>query len=177
MPLFAGGGGLSLGLEQAGYRVALAVDSDTQSQRTHAHNFGGLTLGADLGDPSKVAEIVGLLKQVDLSLLAGGPPCQPFSRAGRSKIRSLVASGSRPEQDDRRQLWQNFLRIALEVRPTAVLLENVPDMALGDEVSVVRQLVSSLEEAGYDTHVRLVDACSRDVGEGPAHRLPGPQKS
>lgn len=165
--LFAGGGGLSLGLERAGYRVALSADSDPVARETHAHNFGGLTLGTDLGVPGNVDEIISLLGRVKLGLLAGGPPCQPFSRAGRSKIRSLVAAGSRPEQDERRELWRSFLRIALEVRPDAVLLENVPDMALGDETSVVRYLAASLEEAGYDTHVRLVDAWRHGV---PQHR-------
>lgn len=165
--LFAGGGGLSLGLEKAGYRVGLAVDHDRRAVETHAHNFRGLALQRDLADPEQVQTLVTLLKETPIGLVAGGPPCQPFSRAGRSKIRSLVRKGVRGAVDERRTLWQAFLHIALEVRPAAVLLENVPDMALADDMVVVRRIVSELEQAGYDTHVRLVEASRHGV---PQHR-------
>ena len=49
--LFSGAGGLSYGLEAAGYRVALAVDFDDWALETHAHNFEGVALQLDLGDP------------------------------------------------------------------------------------------------------------------------------
>src|SRR5829696_5841557 len=50
--LFAGGGGLSLGLESAGFRVAFAADHDTWSAQTHAANFQGLSAQLDLADPA-----------------------------------------------------------------------------------------------------------------------------
>src|SRR2546423_1524160 len=53
--LFSGAGGLSLGLEAAGYRVVLGVDSDREATETHRHHFGGLTLDWDLGNPERVA--------------------------------------------------------------------------------------------------------------------------
>ena len=53
--LFSGAGGLSLGLEAAGYRVVLAVDRDREATETHRHHFGGLTLDWDLGNPERVA--------------------------------------------------------------------------------------------------------------------------
>lgn len=165
--LFAGGGGLSLGLERAGYRVGLAVDHEPRAVETHAHNFRGLALQRDLSDPDQVRALIALLKDTPIALVAGGPPCQPFSRAGRSKIRSLVRDGVREAVDERGSLWRSFLQIALEVRPEAVLLENVPDMALGDELVVVRRIVAELEDVGYDTHVRLVDAWRHGV---PQHR-------
>lgn len=165
--LFAGGGGLSLGLERAGYRVGLAVDHEPRAVETHAHNFRGLALQRDLSDPEQVQALITLLQDTPIALVAGGPPCQPFSRAGRSKIRSLVRDGVRNAVDERGSLWRAFLRIALAVRPDAVLLENVPDMALGDELVVVRCIVAELEAAGYDTHVQLVDAWRHGV---PQHR-------
>ena len=54
--LFSGAGGLSLGLEAAGYRVVLAVDRDPEAVETHRHHFGGLALDWNLGDPDHVAE-------------------------------------------------------------------------------------------------------------------------
>lgn len=52
--LFSGAGGLSLGLEAAGYRVVLGVDRDREAAETHRHHFGGLTLDWDLGQPDRV---------------------------------------------------------------------------------------------------------------------------
>lgn len=163
--LFSGAGGLSLGLEEAGWTVAVSVDNDEKAVQTHSHNFPGLALDCDLSDPSQRQGLVELLAKTEIDLLAGGPPCQPFSRAGRSKIRSLVAAGHREEHDQRRELWQAFLDVALAVRPRAVLMENVPDMALGDDFAVVRTMVDALERVGYYTEFRLVDAWRYGVAQ------------
>ncbi|MCC3311470.1 DNA cytosine methyltransferase [Nocardia africana] len=165
--LFSGAGGLSLGLEEAGWTVAVSVDNNDKALQTHRHNFPGLALARDLGDETQRRELVSLLSRTTIDLVAGGPPCQPFSRAGRSKIRSLVVAGHREEHDHRRELWQAFLDIALAVRPRAVLMENVPDMALGDDFAVVRTMADELERAGYYTDLRLVDAWRYGV---PQHR-------
>src|SRR6266508_6455055 len=165
--LFSGGGGLSLGLEQAGFRVILAVDYDARSVETHQHNFPGLSLSLDLADPENLDSVIALLSGLDVAVVAGGPPCQPFSRAGRSKIRSLVASGQRSEADGRRELWQAFLRTGEEVRPAAALMENVPDMALGDDLGVVRTMAAHLEALDYEPSFALVDAWRHSV---PQHR-------
>jgi DNA (cytosine-5)-methyltransferase 1 len=156
--LFSGAGGLSLGIEQAGWTVAAAVDSDPRALETHRANFSGLTLQLDLGDEEERERLVGLLRLADIDLIAGGPPCQPFSRAGRSKIKSLVDAGVRDQVDLRRELWRSYLETVLRVRPRAVLMENVPDMALADDFRVVRHMVDRLERAGYHTRVNLVDA-------------------
>jgi len=165
--LFSGAGGLSLGLEDAGWTVAVAVDFDQRAIETHQANFPGLALKLDLGDPAQRDHLKGLLKDVKIDLVAGGPPCQPFSRAGRSKIRSLVLEGSRDEVDLRKELWRAYIDVVLAVRPRVVLMENVPDMALGDGFSAVREIVELLERADYHTEVRLVDAWKYGV---PQHR-------
>lgn len=165
--LFCGAGGLSLGLEEAGYRIALAIDTDEWSLETHAHNFEGLALNLDLARSDVRGAVVRLLDGVKIDLIAGGPPCQPYSRAGRSKIRSLVENGSREALDHRRELWQAFLDIVEQVRPRAVLMENVPDMALGDDAIVLRHMIARLEAAGYETDARLLDTWLHGV---PQHR-------
>lgn len=165
--LFSGAGGLSLGLHEAGWTVAVAVDDEPKALQTHRHNFPGLALAHDLADPDERRVFLDLVTQTDIDLVAGGPPCQPFSRAGRSKIRSLVEAGHRPAHDHRRELWRSYLEIALAIRPRAVLMENVPDMALGDDFFVVRTMVEELESAGYHTQLRLIDARRHGV---PQHR-------
>ena len=83
--LFSGAGGLSLGLEAAGYRVVLGVDRDPEAAETHRHHFGGLTVNWDLEDPERIARVAQLIRDAQVELLAGGPPCQPFSRAGQKQ--------------------------------------------------------------------------------------------
>lgn len=165
--LFAGAGGLSLGIEHAGWVIAASVDHDVRAVETHRACFPGLALDADLSSAEARTRVVGILRETTIDLIAGGPPCQPFSRAGRSKIRSLVKEGARSPDDDRKELWRAFLDIVLQVRPRAVLMENVPDMALGDDFLVVRTIVDELESTGYQTQVRLVDAWKYGV---PQHR-------
>ena len=161
--LFSGAGGLSLGLEKAGVQVILAVDKDEHSLATHRANFPGLALAADLSSPRGVDEVVELLNGVDVDVLAGGPPCQPFSLAGQPKLRSLVAQGIRPDEDERRDLWAAMLAIAERVQPKAVLMENVPGMALGDESAIVRTMAARLEDIGYFVDYRIVNASGYGV--------------
>lgn len=156
--LFCGAGGMSLGLQDAGYQVIVGVDHDEAALETYRGYFPGLALRRDLADPDEVWEVAELLRKAKIDLIAGGPPCQPFSRAGRSKIRSLVAEGLREHHDRRRDLWQAFLDITAVVKPGQVLLENVPEMALGDDLVVLRTMVDELEELGYRVYTRLIDA-------------------
>ncbi len=165
--LFCGAGGLSQGLEEAGYVVALSVDTDRSALKTHQHNLPGVALLKDLANPDHVDAVVRILEGLDIDLIAGGPPCQPFSRAGRSKIRSLVNQGLRESQDRRAELWRSFLEIVERVKPRAVLMENVPDMALGDDLLTVRLISKRLSETGYFTETRLLDAWRYGV---PQHR-------
>ncbi len=161
--LFCGAGGLSMGLAHAGYEVVLGVDSDPMALETYAGLHSGLALCRDLGDPKSVEEVAELISGLNVELIAGGPPCQPFSKAGASKIRSLVQSGTRSEHDDRRELWKAFLEIVLRVQPSAVLLENVPDMAIASDTTIVRTMVSEFEAEGYAVHTVLLHAYEHGV--------------
>jgi DNA (cytosine-5)-methyltransferase 1 len=155
--LFSGGGGLSLGLETAGYRVVLAADNDPEAVETHRHHFGGLALACDLGDGEHVAMIARLVSDAGVELLAGGPPCQPFSKAGRSKIRHRVRYGLRDPVDERKDLWRSFVEVVRLALPSAVVMENVPDMVLDKEMFILRTMVHDLETLGYAVEERVVD--------------------
>ncbi len=165
--LFSGCGGLSVGLEQAGFAVILSVDTDQWALETHRHNLPGAAIDLDLSDPARVEVLLRLLDGLPIDLVAGGPPCQPFSRAGRSKLRDLVRDGMRSSKDDRTELWQAFISIVERLRPAAIMLENVPDMAIGDEVAIARAMTHRLEKVGYDVQMRLVDSWRLGV---PQHR-------
>ena len=64
-----------------------------------------------------------LLDGLSIDLVAGGPPCQPFSRAGRSKLRNLVRDGVRAAKDERTELWQTFISIVERIRPAAACVK------------------------------------------------------
>jgi DNA (cytosine-5)-methyltransferase 1 len=165
--LFSGAGGLSLGLRDAGFSVLLGADWDAHSVQTHEANVGGLGYVGDLSDP---AELIGYLDGwdiTDVDLVAGGPPCQPFSRAGRSMIRNLVASGSRSAKDPRAELWQGFMVVVEHLRPRAVLVENVPDLPSWDDGSVLMGFYESLKDLGYTVDARVLDGFQYGV---PQHR-------
>ena len=145
----------------------LSVDSDEWALESHAHNFPALTLGLDLAMKESRDEVVDLLDGIEVDLMAAGPPCQPFSRAGRSKIRSLVDLGLRDSVDMRKELWRAFLDVVERARPRAVLMENVPDMALADDTIVLRAMIDRLENAGYAVDARIVESWVYGV---PQHR-------
>lgn len=155
--LFSGAGGMSLGLEHAGMKVVFGADFDQDALQTHAHHFAGMSVGWDLGDPGLVEEVGQILRAVNIDVLAGGPPCQPFSKAGRSGMRYLVQHGLREPHDKRRDLWQSYLEIVRLAKPKAVIMENVPDMALDREMFILRSIVRRLEDWGYSVQERVVD--------------------
>lgn len=155
--LFCGAGGLSLGLSNAGFDVILAVDHDEEALQTHRAHHPGLSVNWDLGDEDVVERVAQLVIDCDVTVVAGGPPCQPFSRAGRSMMRELVRSGRRPAHDHRRDMWESFLGVIEQAQPPAVIMENVPDMALDRGMVILRAMIERLENLGYSVEERVVE--------------------
>lgn len=161
--VFAGCGGLSLGLMQAGLVGKFAVEYD---------NFAFATLKANLlskaspfqyswprwlpKEPLSIAsmlceyvqEVAALSGSVDV--LVGGPPCQGFSMAGR-----------RQHDDPRNQLFAQYLRLVEVVKPKIVLIENVRgftmDFAVGENVTNYAGALKSVLSDGYKVYERLLD--------------------
>lgn len=165
--LFSGAGGISLGLEEAGYEVVLGVDHYTEAVKTHAHHFAGMSVDWDLSTEDSIIEVAELMKDCGIEILAGGPPCQPFSKAGRNGIRKLVEEGRREPGDQRRELWRSYIEIVDRARPQAIIMENVPDMALDAEMFIFRSLVEELEQLGYSVYAKVIETWRYGV---PQHR-------
>jgi len=165
--LFCGAGGLSLGLHDAGFSVLVGADADAASVETHSANLGSLGYVGDLSDARAFLKRMRKwgIRRVDL--LAGGVPCQPFSRAGRSKIRNLVGQGLRPTIDPRAGLWRPFMEIVRGLRPKAVLIENVPDLTAWNDGAVLAGICDSLSDLGYRADAMLLNAFDYGV---PQHR-------
>jgi len=161
--LFAGAGGLSLGLRHAGINVIAAADQDPVAAETHAANLGGLTWVGDLRDSSSFVTYLKERGIHQVDVVAGGPPCQPFSNAGLAKIRSL----SGRQRDERIGLWKAFFGVVDELSPRVVLLENVPAFASVQEGAILAAFMRELEERGFQTQARVVEAWRHGV---PQHR-------
>lgn len=164
--LFCGAGGLSLGLREAGFSVLVGADSDPWAVETHTANVGGLGWVGDLGEPDQLIEHLDGWGIEQVELVAGGVPCQPFSRAGQSKLRDLVRSGARGH-DPRVELWRSFMTVVEHLGPSAVVVENVPDLPSWDDGAVLAELLESLERLGYGVDARVLDCFRFGV---PQHR-------
>ena len=135
--LFAGAGGLSLGLEQAGYEIAAAVEYDPIHAAVHQFNFPyGRTLCADVSKVSGAQIRANSdISDAEIHLVAGGPPCQGISLMGRRTI-----------DDPRNVLLKEFVRLVLELKPRYFLMENVAGLMIGDHRQLLDEVVELIEK-------------------------------
>lgn len=144
---FAGAGGLSLGLQAAGLPVVVAVDNSADALRTYRlHHPATQVIEGDIADLS--------FKRYrgSIAVVAGGPPCQPWS-----------SGGNRLGHADGRDGLAQFLRIVDEIRPHAFLMENVPGLAGPNNIEHLRVLVIKLTALGYQIGYRILDATAYGV--------------
>jgi DNA (cytosine-5)-methyltransferase 1 len=130
---FCGAGGLAFGLHRAGFTTVAAFDADEQAIRTFKHNV------SERGFVARAEEVEGrqlIESSSRLDLLAGGPPCQGFSRQKRGAHLG----------DDRNKLVLEFARLVRETSPRFFLLENVDQLGQKRGVSFVDKLPKLLGE-------------------------------
>jgi DNA (cytosine-5)-methyltransferase 1 len=152
--LFSGCGGLSTGLLDAGVDVRLGVDFDAPSIATFDLNHGRRGSESLIADVRDVTG--GDLRQRAggrVDLLVGGPPCQPFSVAG--KRRALA--------DHRGDLIFEFVRLLAETEAAAYVFENVPNLASVARGEVLEDLLAAFEETGYTARARVLLAADYGV--------------
>ena len=113
--LYAGVGGLSLGLKQAGFNVAAGVEADALTARYYQFNHPGTSvLTSQVGTAIKDRLVAAVPPGRELALVVGGPPCQGFSWAGRRRV-----------SDRRNREVPCFAEMVLALRPLAFVMENV----------------------------------------------------
>lgn len=146
LSLFSGAGGLDLGLRQAGHQIVWANDFDEDSVATYRRNIGDHIELGDIGKFSSsglpIADVV-----------VGGFPCQGFSMANRH--RSI--------DDDRNNLYRQFLRIVRGVRPKMFLAENVRGILSLDNGKAIGRIVAAFQAAGYAVEYKLLNAADYGV--------------
>ncbi len=145
---FAGAGGLSLGLCQAGFSVGLAFDHDPIAVATHEDNLDARAMVLDANSVSggDLLALAGIARG-ELDLLAGGPPCQGFS---------LQRRGER--SDPRNELVLRYLEWLSDMQPRAFLVENVAAITSVRGRAVISAVQEHAENLGYSCELKVLDA-------------------
>ena len=148
--LFAGAGGLSEGLSQAGFNSIFANEMVPVYASTYARNHpGAKVLTDDIRNlnPDEIRNGLGLIKG-ELDLLAGGPPCQGFS----------INAPIRSREDHRNHLFKEYLRFVSAFMPKVVLIENVPGLVSFERGETLHAILEALADLGYGADVRILGA-------------------
>ena len=145
--LFAGAGGLTLGLKAAGVKTVCAVELVPVRVETYAKH----TPDADIENAD--------IQRVDLSrykgkveLVYGGPPCQPFSSGGHRKAHA-----------DERNMVPSFIEVLRQVKPIAFLMENVPGLVVGERRAYLFSVLQEFDSLGYQLAHKVVNAAEYGV--------------
>lgn len=146
---FAGCGGSSLGYSMAGFHELLAVEWDDNAVETFRLNFPDVPVYH--GDIAKLSvdECLSLagIKAGELDVLDGSPPCQGFSTAGKRQI-----------DDDRNQLFREYVRLLQGLKPRVFVMENVSGMVKGVMRFVFVEILKELKASGYRVSARVLNA-------------------
>lgn len=150
LDLFAGAGGLSEGLSEAGFHSLFASEIVPVYADTYKLNHPDTKVcTADIRslDAKMILSDLGL-ERGQLDLLAGGPPCQGFSI--NAPVRSIL--------DQRNHLFKEYLRFVDAFAPRAVLIENVPGLVSFEHGATLHAIMDALAQLGYGADVRILGA-------------------
>lgn len=137
--IFAGCGGLTEGLKQAGFNVTAAFDIDQDALKTYKLNHPEVKVFEEDIRKIDTKEIKKILNDDPLHLLAGCPPCQGFSSVRRKNKKAS-------SKDSRNNLIMEYLRFVEELKPLTIMLENVPGLA---NYYLFKIFLKRLKKLGY----------------------------
>ncbi len=140
--LFSGAGGLDLGFEKAGFKTIWANEYDKEIWETFENNFPKTTL-----DRRSISKIPSDEIPETLGLI-GGPPCQSWSEAGKS----------RGIKDERGQLFFEFIRVLRDKKPLFFLAENVSGMLASKHSDALENIKNHFIDSGYNLSFKLLNA-------------------
>ena len=150
--LFSGGGGLTLGLQAAGFDVVFGIDNWEYAAECYESNINHPCYVEDLSE-NPVAKVRKYLNDRRPNLIAGGPPCQGFSTLGK-----------RDDDDPRNELFRSFVSVVESLKPDFFVMENVAGLIVSGDGNRAQQVVERFVEAGYsDTKFQVVTAADYGV--------------
>jgi DNA (cytosine-5)-methyltransferase 1 len=156
--LFSGCGGMTLGFGWAGFKSVLASDIDENCEKTFATNFPETPfLCGDLSNFGK-QDFDRYIKEDDIDVIIGGPPCQGFSLANKRRN-----NGS---EDPRNQLFYEFVKTIHWYHPKAFVMENVKGLLSMQSGKVIQQILKEFKNAGnfgYNVDYNILKASDYGV--------------
>lgn len=144
LSLFAGAGGMDLGFEKAGFNVAIANEFDKKICPTYLHNHTHTKLIE--GDIRKI-DMIDLEGQEIVGII-GGPPCQSWSEAGALK----------GIDDERGQLFYDYIRILRQVKPKFFVAENVSGILAARHKEAIEEIKEKFKRSGYTLFMKMLNA-------------------
>ncbi|CAI2554463.1 hypothetical protein AKUA1805_01130 [Apilactobacillus kunkeei] len=158
LELFAGGGGLALGLEQAGFNDVGLVEIDKNACDTLKRNRKHWNvIHEDITNITSSENGIYdyIPNNIEIDLLSGGYPCQTFSYAGKKK----------GLDDTRGTLFYHYAKIMEQVRPKMFMVENVKGLTTHDHGRTIEIMIDVFEKLGYRTTYRVLNAWDYGVAE------------
>ncbi len=150
--LFAGAGGMHLGLEQSGIEILVSSDHGKYAAETHKINWPKLPFICKDARQLKSSELLEAAGGVGPDLIFGGPPCQGFSTLG-DKLSS----------DPRNELFRTFARLVSELSPKYVLIENVKSLVTMYQGRFAEEIRNTFELMGYRMHMQVLNSANYGV--------------
>jgi DNA (cytosine-5)-methyltransferase 1 len=166
LSLYSGAGGIDYGLEAAGFQTAVAIEWDHDCCETLRASRPTWTVVQRSIFEVPTAEMLecGGLKRGEVDLLAGGPPCQPFSKAG------YWSSGDSLRLDDpRADTLSAYMRVVEQALPNVFLLENVEGLAFAgkDEgLTLLKRMIAAINKrtkSNYQPAIQVLSATDYGV--------------
>lgn len=150
--LFAGCGGMSLGMQKAGFTELAAVEFDQMACKTYRGNFSSPLVEGDITKEATKEQLYEIIGGRDVDVVCGGFPCQGFS-----------TSGKRIADDPRNRLFNEFVEIVRRIRPKVVIGENVKGILTMQKGEVVKTIIREFEALGYAMDVKVLKAADYGV--------------
>lgn len=170
LDLFAGAGGFSIGMKNAGFNIIAAVEFNPKIAETYKYNHKNtilivddiINVSASKEDPINDISLNNIQdifckKNISCDIIFGGPPCQGFSMSGY-RIRNNI-----PFLEDKRNfLFKEFIRMVKFLNPKVFVIENVPGILNYDNGSVKNEIFQTFNNLGYDIEAKVL--CAADYG-------------
>lgn len=161
--LFCGAGGMSLGFDQAGFSNIFSLDIEPSFCATYRENFPSHKLIQHNISTFSAQDIINEIKNVEVDVVIGGPPCQGFSMAGMP--------GRKFIDDDRNQLFKEFARFVKVINPRYFVMENVQRLYTHNNGETRKEIIDVFKELGYYVECKVIKTAELGVPQNRSRVL------
>ena len=155
--LFSGAGGLALGFEMAGFENIFSLDFEKSFNETYKANFPNHNLLEIDIKKLKETDIKKILENKKVDVIVGGPPCQGFSMAGNV--------GRKFIDDERNNLYKEFIRIVKNIKPKSFVMENVARLFTHKKGQTKNDIIKDFENIGYKVECKILNSADYGVAQ------------